>query len=448
MWLYSVRDIYVKKNGRLYRQAADYVKRDKLYNKKSEYASDRNFPTEDYYLWEGDEIVGISAYGEANRNNITAIVLPERCKSVQPMALYRYDSTGLHFFPALQKLIIPKNIKNITSTFIGYYPLRELYISDGVESLAYNAFPNSLLNSIEIPTTMYDIAENAFNYWSGLTSIKVRDGSNFYDDIDGVLFNKDFSVVVRHPEGKGGTYTIPDSVSEVGNYAFYRCLGLSMVNLNADLERIGSYAFYNCTGLQDIDLNTTNVRKIGANAFYYCSRLSKLVIPDSVEEIGSNVFAYCTGLTNVTLSNNLKIISDYAFSNCSKLGAIVIPDGVEKIDGFAFNNCTSLATATIPDSVREIGKRAFYSTGLTTLPNLNGVTTLGDNAFASTKISIANIPDTVTSIGTGLFAGCTNLQRATFPEGITTLPTDTFSGCIWLYEFNVPTTVDLSLIHI
>lgn len=103
------------------------------------------------------------------------------------------------------------------------------------------------------------------------------------------------------------------------------------------------------------------VTEIGEYAFSGLSGLTEITISDSVIKIGNNAFAECSSLENITLSQNIKKINNAAFAGCYSLKKIDIPDGVTSIGDYAFNGCGK-CVVTLPDSVKEICEvNAFYS---------------------------------------------------------------------------------------
>ena len=103
-----------------------------------------------------------------------------------------------------------------------------------------------------------------------------------------------------------------------------------------------------------------SVTQIGGWAFNECSSLTSVTIPDSVTEIGGWAFNECSSLVSVTIPDSVTQIGGWAFYGCSSLVSVTIPDSVTKIGSYAFYGCSSLTSVTIPDSVTEIGRDAFY----------------------------------------------------------------------------------------
>lgn len=149
------------------------------------------------------------------------------------------------------------------------------------------------LNGITIPQRLTDIASDAFIMCNNLNAFCVADGSVAFTAVDGVLFNKDLTMLVSFPAGKAAaSYRVPNTVTVIGNHAFYQCAELRSVSLPEGVHTIGNYAFYQCYMLDDIQL------------------------PDSLMSIELYAFGGCYGLTSIVLPEELMFIGAYAFDGC------------------------------------------------------------------------------------------------------------------------------------
>ena len=233
--------------------------------------------------------------------------------------------------------------------------------------------------------------------------------------------------------------TIPDSVTSIGDYAFYNCssltafygkfasadnrclivdgvlnsfasAGLTEYTIPESVTSIGDEAFSNCSSLTSVTI-PDSVTSIGYRAFYYCTSLTSITIPDSVTSIGSFTFDGCWSLTSVTIGNSVTSIGDYAFRVCSSLTSVTIPDSVTSIGYEAFSNCRSLTSVTIGKRVNWIGVGAFgYCTSLTSVTIPDSVTSIGDYAFYyCTSLTSVTIGKRVNWIGSEAFGYCTSL---------------------------------------
>ena len=142
------------------------------------------------------------------------------------------------------------------------------------------------------------------------------------------------------------SFTIPDSVTKIGDYTFSYCTSLTDVTIGNGVTQIGNYAFYFCISLTDVTI-PDSVTQIGHDTFSNCKSLTSVIIPDSVTRIESNFFQDCANLTDITIGNAVKSIGNYVFAGCSKLPSVTLPSTVNYIGSGIFNSCKSLTSVTI-----------------------------------------------------------------------------------------------------
>ena len=235
---------------------------------------------------------------------------------------------------------------------------------------------------------------------------------------------------------------IPDSVTNIGDYAFEGCGSLSSLVLPDGVTSIGKCAFRGCGSLSSLVL-PDGVINIGGNAFADCKSLRSVVIPNSVTSIGGGAFGGCKSLHSVVIPDSVTSIGDYAFSGCSALSSVVIPDSVSCIGNRAFSGCTSLSSLVIPDGVTSVGKYAFYDcSSLSSLVIPDSVTSIGFYAFRGcSSLSSLVIPDSVTSIGDEAFGYCTSLTSLVISDGVSSIGGGAFWGCKSLADIVIPNSV-------
>ena len=241
-----------------------------------------------------------------------------------------------------------------------------------VNSIRSSAFANCRdLTSVTIPNSVTSIGGNAFSGCSSLTEISVEAGNPNYSSVDGVLFNKDKTLLIQCPCGKNGEYVIPNSVTSIWYAAFQSCRGLTSITIpNSVTSFDGGVAFYDCISLTEISVEAGNPSYSSANGALFNKDITLLikcpqgfkgeyVIPNTVTSIDGTAFYYCSGLTSVTIPNSVTSIGDYAFSLCTGLKTLTIPCALTSIGAGVFSNCSGLTSVIIPKSVTSIGDSAF-----------------------------------------------------------------------------------------
>jgi len=146
--------------------------------------------------------------------------------------------------------------------------------------------------------------------------------------------------------------TIPDSVTSIGDEAFFQCRNLSSVTIGNGIKSIGDYAFYLCTSLTNITMQGS-VTSIGQQAFWQCTSLTSVSIPSSVTAIKRGTFQYCSSLTSVSIPNSVTTIEKEAFSSCTSFTSITIPSSVNTIEEGAFSGCTNLTNVTFQGTINK-----------------------------------------------------------------------------------------------
>ena len=257
---------------------------------------------------------------------------------------------------------------------------------------------------------------------------------------------------------------IPESVTSIGDYAFYYCTNLMSVTIHEGVTTIGDYAFSRCRNLASFII-PESVTSIGDYAFYYCTSLMSVTIHEGVTAIGDYAFSDCTSLMSVTIPEGVTAIGDYAFSCCRNLTSFIIPESVTSIGNCAFLDCSSITSINIPKNVTSIGAYALNS--CTALEEIYfNATELNEFAgwiFANagkakngTKVvigkNVTKIPSWLfhmtpkitsvefengsvcKSIEHSAFNGCANLTSITIPESVTSIANNAFYGCEKLIE--------------
>lgn len=321
--------------------------------------------------------------GCTNLQSITVDELNENYSSEDGI-LYNKDKSILLVYPSGKE----ENYYSIPNTVSSCKTINNSYI----ETIKLN----SLINSAEFLMSI-----------TNLKNIEVNSENTNYIQKDGVLFNKNGDEIIYYPQGREEpTYTIdenvvriqskafmnskiaeidlPDSIVEIGSYAFYNCENLSKITIPNSVESIGDHAFYKCSNLANVTI-PNNIELIGDYTFYKCSNLEKIVIPSSVKRIGEYAFYNCVSLKELIFEENSKIeeIGMDAFYNCDSLQEVNIPEGITNI-GTGFDDCDNLKIINIPSTVENIKIYSFY--GSYTSPQV--ITIYNDNPTISQRLGI------------------------------------------------------------
>lgn len=297
------------------------------------------------------------------------------------------------------------------SAFIDCENLASIVLPESVTQIGDYAFNNcKRLASITIPASVTNIGVDVFSGCSTLERIEVDSENLNYTSLDGILFSKDLTKIVRYPEGRSGDYTIPSNVTSIGDYAFERCAGLTNVIIPNSVTSIEDNAFRECISLTNVTI-PNGVTYIGYGVFLKCENLTDVVVPSSVNKMNNMVFYDCKNLKNVTLSSNLKSIQYGTFGGCAALETIEIPNSVTCIDATAFASCLSLKSIVIPDSVDKIWISAFSNcTSLSKVVIGNGATIINERAFKGcTALTSITMGSRMETIAENAFADCTAL---------------------------------------
>ena len=354
---------------------------------------------------------------------------------------------------SLTSITIPNSVTHIVnSAFSGCSSLTSINIPNSVTNIGEYAFAGcSSLTSITIPNSVTRIEYCAFRGCSSLKSFNGKFASE-----DGRCLIIDGELIAFAPAGLT-SYTIPNSVTSIGEYAFYDCSSLTSITIPNSVTSIGEYAFEDCSSLKSITI-PNSVTEIEHYAFYGCSSLTSITIPDSATYIGESVFEGCSSLTSITIPDSVTSIGFCAFAGCSSLTSITISDSVTSIDSDAFEDCSRLKSVKVSneycyDYFKELGV-SDITFAVSTLEGYEEAQQLGatklaidsnskyaskdglcliDNGklilFIGKDLTEYTIPNSVTSIGKEAFKGCSSLTSITIPNSVTSIGEYALAGC-------------------
>ena len=203
----------------------------------------------------------------------------------------------------------------------------------GIGTYAFNGC--SSLTSITIPNHITDIQSNPFLSCSSLATIVVESNNSIYDSRDNC--NAIIQTATNTLIAGCQNTIIPNSVTGIGDGAFYGCSSLTSINIPENITSIGGSAFRSCSSLTSINI-PENVTSIGYGAFYDCSSLISINIPEGVTSIEPSTFTGCSALTSINIPESVTSIGDYAFQDCDSLTSITIPKNVTSIGKQVFSS--------------------------------------------------------------------------------------------------------------
>ena len=438
---------------------------------------DENLPQ--YQLENG--VLTVSGTGRIDNNlyknntDITELVIKNGITSVGDYSFYECTS--------LTRVILPDTLTEIGShAFAKCTALTEIDLNEGLSTIEDRGFEDcTALKRVFIPISVED----------GLVSYTYNPSSN---KAWGIFNNCRELTTVEFAEGTtrihsglfGGSglkeITFPESVTEIGMYAFANCESLEEINFSDSMKRIEERAFSNCTSVKKLDF-PENINYIGAHSFDSDGALTEVSIPlnwqnvDIYYEYNSGdhnawgIFNGCSslkttyihggmfagsGLTEIDLPDTVATVGDYAFSNCRSLNSFITGSSLQSIGENTLANCTSLKDLEFLDQLTSIGEGAFYGcTGFTELDLPETLSEIGTEAFGNcTSLKKVILPVTVmdgssyyysyytggSCAAQGIFYGCTNLEEVIFRDNSTRIPGGLLAGS-GIKNITIPDTI-------
>ena len=273
-----------------------------------------------------------------------------------------------------------------------------------VTSIAREAFRRCIyLYHVSMPNTVSEVGAFAFT-----DCIRLREP---------VRNDRIFSYL---PESYEGDYTVPDGIKTISGGAFANCKKVTTITIPNSITQVAPETFAGCKQLYEPVYNDhlfaympgspffgtsytipDGIQTIGNGAFMHNDQLTTVIMPNTVTTIGESAFLNCPALDTIELSPQLKTIGQWAFAYCEGMHQMHIPEGVQEIGEYAFSDCANLQTLSVPGSVKTISTHAFDRCfQLKSLTLAEGISTIESYAFGcSWHLKNVKIPASVRFIG-------------------------------------------------
>lgn len=382
------------------------------------------------------------------------------------------------------EVTVPSSYQGKPVTFIAEYAFEDckditaVTILSPMERIGYNAFERcASLTYVSIPSSVSFIGNGTFGDCVKLADIQVDPNNRFFTSVDGVLFDKAKTTLLRCPHAKSGNYSVPEGVTLIDSWAFGGCQSLSGITLPSSLLVLSSGVFSDCSGLESIRL-PKKVSAIGDYAFAGCGHLASIeveqgnphfrsndgvlfdfnqeallrfpegkkgeyVVPSQTKTIGRLAFDGCDGLASIVFGENTKVVGELAFLRCASLASITLNEGLLIVENMAFKECDALTSIVIPASVAFLDPQTFaYCERLTSIQvkednrhfaSVDGVVLNKEKSnlllYPSAKEGTYNVPEGVTSIDRFAFVHCYKVTAITFSSTVSSFDGRAFFDC-------------------
>jgi hypothetical protein len=198
---------------------------------------------------------------------------------------------------------------------------------------------------------LYDANGERIASWGELTDMHMDVTKDYSTHSYDSSINHPTYIMNNEPSLAGGTKMVISNVERIGRFAFSHSTLTHIIIPNSVLE-IGNFAFEQCVSLSSVDIPKF-VTTINLSTFERCKALTSVVIPNSVTSIGGRAFASCTSLVSITIPDSVTSIGDSAFYNCKSLTSITIPASVTSIGVTGFIYCTALENIIFGGTVEQ-----------------------------------------------------------------------------------------------
>ena len=315
-------------------------------------------------------------------------------------------------------------------------------VTYSVTTIRKNAFTGCSLNSIEIPSSITKICQEAF-YNGSASSVKIKDLAAWCNINFESYFKTNPLSTASHlflNDEEIHDLVIPDGVNTITDHAFYYFSGLTSVKIPSSVTSIGYECFAYCLGIKTVEIGDNTSKEastvLGRRIFYMCNNIDSVVLGNNIVEIGKDAFDGCKAIRSIVIPNSVKTIGSHAFLGCESLESVQLSENLKSIEWATFGSCTNLKSVIIPDGVEFLGETAFgYCTNLTEVKLPSNLKKIDWCVFQDcTSLTSIEIPDLTHTIYICAFDGCSNLKTVTLGKSVQNIQNGAFANCPALEE--------------
>lgn len=332
----------------------------------------------------------------------------------------------------LSGVVLPETLKTLGNAFGGCDLITELVIPDSTIYVSEELFSSMrYLEKAVIGKSVTNLSGTSFQYCDNLEEVVISAENPYFTTVDGVLYSKDKKTLLYYPCARTDeSFTIPEGVEEVQDYAFMYAENLENVQFPSTVKTLGMGVFSYCSSLKSAAL-PESVVDIPSETFYYCSNLESVKLSSNLKSVGYSAFEWCSNLEEIEIPTTCENIESYAFSGCEKIKSIYIPSQMTTLPNGILFNCKSLEKIEIPSGVTYIGYSALQGCEkLTEIIIPDTVTQIMNSAFnGCANITSIKIPSKVEYLDGNTLGYCTNLEYVVLPAGIKSFGYSEFYGC-------------------
>ena len=310
-------------------------------------------------------------------------------------------------------------------------------VAYSVTTIRKNAFTGCSLNSIEIPSSITKICQEAFSNGTA-SSVKIKDLAAWCNINFESYFKTNPLSTASHlllNDEEVHDLVIPDGVKTITNNAFYYFSGLTSVKIPSSVTSIGYECFAYCSGIKTVEIGDSTSQDattvLGGRIFYMCNNIESVVLGNNIVEIGRDAFDGCKSLHNIVIPNSVKTMGSHAFVGCESLESVQLSENLKSIEWASFSSCYSLKSIIIPDGVEFLGETAFgYCKSLTEVKLPSNLKKIDWCVFQyCTSLTSIEIPDLTHTIYICAFDGCSNLKTVTLGKSVQNIQNGAFANC-------------------